>query len=384
MAPIVSSATAAHKTRTRQVRSQPKAIYSIIGDGVASYRKVPRDRARAAAKRRTMTAVSTFVTHSHASTEVTFDVTGKAPPPPCDAGLPESERTRIAIRLPRQLQRPHKRVLTNTKVVQIDSTLGKVPIEYVQDKLAELGPTMARVVAHSAIDAAITADTVVPRRVRVRLGDISAEPPTHVFAVHERTPAARRSTVSLVPTHDIVWAANSATLPELGRPRRAPPPALAPGSEITLPVVPVRVADVPAFPTFMEYVYNKRADLLLARLLPDTAPDAAAQTAPRAIVAYAEQLAATCPVPALLHQVRVVRGVWANAAAFGVYDAGLWAALDLAWEIILHALAFATGTSLDEMDSVRLAEEDDMTSTPPPPRHRRRRNEPAGAPALGQ
>ncbi|PCH34922.1 hypothetical protein WOLCODRAFT_19664 [Wolfiporia cocos MD-104 SS10] len=288
------------------------------------------------------------------------------------------------------------------KIVQINSMLSKVPIKYVQDKLTELGPTymfavphtcmcaypaaphrMAHVTAHSQIDEAVTKENIIPHRIRVHLDNISTEPLTHVFAMHQPTPNACQC-MSLFPTHDIVWAANSTTLPELGHPRQVLPPTLMPGSEITLPIVPVRIADVPTFPAFMDFIYDKHVDLLLARLLPNATPDAMAQTVPRAIVAYAEQLAMMCSVVALLDQVRFICGIWENATAFGVYDAGLWAALDLAWEIILHTLAFATGTSLDEMDSVHPVEEDNMMSTPPPPRRHRRQNEPAGAPALGQ
>ncbi|PCH36617.1 hypothetical protein WOLCODRAFT_82500 [Wolfiporia cocos MD-104 SS10] len=268
----------------------------------------------------------------------------------------------VSITLPWQLQRPCKQVLTNTRLVQINSTLGKVPIEYVQDKLTELGPTMACVTMHSQINAEVTMETILPCCVHVRLKDTSTEPPMHVLTMHQHMPNVHWTSVSLIPTHDIVWAANSTMLPKLGCPHRALPSALAPGSEITLPVIPMHVADVPTFPMFMNYIYTKRVDILFVHLMSDVAPNVVVQTAPHAIVAYAKQLTTMCSVATILAQVQFVHGIYKNAIVFGVYDAGLWATLDLTWEILLHMLAFVTGVRLDGMESVHDMAEDDIKS----------------------
>ena len=38
-----------------------------------------------------------------------------------------------------------------------------------------------------------------------------------------------------------------------------------------------------------------------------------------------------------------INGFWRNVCALGVFDLGLWDSMDIAWEVILHALAIETG-----------------------------------------
>jgi len=39
----------------------------------------------------------------------------------------------------------------------------------------------------------------------------------------------------------------------------------------------------------------------------------------------------------------IVHGLWRNVCALGVFDDNLWNAMDLAWEVLLTAIAIGTG-----------------------------------------
>ncbi|PCH36850.1 hypothetical protein WOLCODRAFT_109248 [Wolfiporia cocos MD-104 SS10] len=311
--------------------------------------KDPRTVAQQA-KRRARTALALSGTASaSAGPSVQFDVTETYDAPSALHDKGKLVGNKISVRFPRNLARPRvRRRLTHAKVAVIDPGLMQLPLDYIQDKLAELGPSMIRVVANTRINGAYAGAANIPQRIPVRVDDISTEPPTHVFAIYERRPGAQRTRVALFPTHHIVWAANSATLPALPRSRRPVPTEV--GTEIVLPVVPVRVADPSTFQSFSHYLYDKRMDLLLARLLP-LAPADNLDRGEDAITAFAMAISHDCSAQALLEHIHRVRGVWLNAGAFGVYDVGLWTALDLAWEVLLHALGFATDQPLAEMES---------------------------------
>lgn len=48
--------------------------------------------------------------------------------------------------------------------------------------------------------------------------------------------------------------------------------------------------------------------------------------------------------PALLYQAMAVHGLWQNVCALGIFDDELWDMMDLAWEVMLSAVAIAIGS----------------------------------------
>ena len=199
----------------------------------------------------------------------------------------------------------------------------------------------------------------------------SAAFPTHLLAVSSskgapstpNTPTvasfaaqmAASHTCALYPTHSLVLAAHCAALPSLppSRPSNR-------ATSVTLPIVPLTVPDAATFPHLHAYLHTKRADTLLAALLPCLAAhlpaaSAASSSAARGYTAQFSQdrllrLAQTLASAAysqagaqgalqmLMAYAKVVTNLWKNTCAFGIYDTELWGVIDLTYEIILTAL----------------------------------------------
>lgn len=202
----------------------------------------------------------------------------------------------------------------------------------------------------------------------------SASFPTHILAVSSSktspsspsTPTASSfaaqaqqassTVVPLYPTHSLVLAAHCTLLPRLPAARASTTRATA----LSLPVVPLTVPDAATFPHLHAYLHTKRADTLLATLLPalqGMLPPAAgassgavrsyaAQFTGDSLLRYAHALASYAytqsgpqgAAQTLMAHARVVNGLWKNTCALGIFDTELWAMMDLAWEIILTAL----------------------------------------------
>jgi hypothetical protein len=210
--------------------------------------------------------------------------------------------------------------------------------------------------------------------------------PTHMLAVyaHALAPAGRRR-VTLFPVHDIVLATHCANLPPLTRPAPAlnsdpnpnsrsdsntdpdpdpdpTPPAPSDPISLTVPVVPLCLPSPETFPHLSAYLYTKRTDLLLTALLPCPPPPtllpafasfpfltpAPAQEqdsapGPEALQQFAAHLGTTYTPAALLRALGRVGGVWRNMCALGVYEAGLWGAVEGAWEVLVCAMGVGCG-----------------------------------------
>ena len=187
-----------------------------------------------------------------------------------------------------------------------------------------------------AVTASTTANVSrdrLPRELRVVVNDLSGEAPTHLVAVYSR-PAMR---VSLHPAHALVLAVHCAHLPLL--PKTTSPEPTEVGGTRTLPVIPLCLPSPSTFPILIHYLYTKRADQLLASLLPMPPRDAA-----QSLSQLSQMFAATFTVQALLSHAAKVHGLWSNVAALGVFDEKLFRAIELVWELVLGALAISTGS----------------------------------------
>lgn len=216
-----------------------------------------------------------------------------------------------------------------------------------------------------------------PSEVRVHVADTRADLPTHMLAVYppSESPAQApslnaqshsKTRVTLLPAHSIVFAAHCAGLPPL--PKNIAPRHIPDGSSeaiISLPVVPLCVPSTSTFPLLSAYLYTQRAEQLVFALLgvnPATSQSGPEQqeadgrlvSEDEVIPRMTAQLANAASLLAsrhahepriLLRKVDTVLGLWRNACVLGVFDTGLWSAIDTAWAVLLTALGVCAGVS---------------------------------------
>ncbi|KAH7928837.1 hypothetical protein BV22DRAFT_1003883 [Leucogyrophana mollusca] len=249
-----------------------------------------------------------------------------------------------SISLPRYLSRPEFREVSGETLRAVAPELADTHGDYLRDKLECFGPQMQQVLAGVRAQPITNA---LPKELSVVINDLSSDMPTHMLAVYARQPSsssAVRRRVTLFPTHSIVLAAHCANLPSL--PPYAPTSVPdAPGSSISIPVVPLCIPSPDTFSRLSNFLYTKRVDHLLASLLP--CPPPASLCSPslnssEAAQSFSAKLAATYTAQALLSHAMTVHGLWRNACALGVSDERLWGAMDVAWEVLLGSLAVAT------------------------------------------
>jgi hypothetical protein len=194
--------------------------------------------------------------------------------------------------------------------------------------------------------------TSLPTELSILVNDLSCDMPSHMLAVHSRPQNAPLShtprQVTLYPIHHVILAAHCTSLPPLPlNPTPATPESV--GSHITLPVVPLCIPHPETFPHFSAYLYTRRTSALIASLLPAGIPPPPSLTisAPdflETLREFSTKLAKTYTVHALLGHAVKINGLWRNVCALGVFDDGIWDALDVAWDAVLFALAIATGS----------------------------------------
>ncbi|KAJ7057177.1 hypothetical protein C8F01DRAFT_992458 [Mycena amicta] len=297
-----------------------------------------------------------------------FDVTSVGPPPEMlDVEMgdatptePTPARTTKRYRLPRELRRPALKEVAKETLSKIDPELGDAEtmpdVQYIRDWMEEMGPGLLRTALNITVDP--PKDTLPPT-VTVQLNNIDPisqyPPPTHMLAIHTtaRTTANARRAVTLVPTHSIVLALHCANLPAFAVPGSTPSYA-SPGDEssIVLPVQPLRIPHPATFAPLATFLYTQRTDALLKALFPiPPPPDLGGSENADADRQFAGHLAQTYTPQALLTHALRVHGLWQNIVALGVHTDELWDSIELAWEVLLTAIGFATGTEVDLLAS---------------------------------
>jgi hypothetical protein len=168
--------------------------------------------------------------------------------------------------------------------------------------------------------------------------------------VSKSSPSPADAPQAVFPVHAVVLAAHCAKLPRL--PPASPPSSRS--SSITLPVLPLALPSPQAFAILHAYMYTHRIDAALGALLPlppaflaslassqdPSAALAAALAQPSTRHALSKHLlaAAGTSLSALMAHAGHVKELWQDMVALGVYDPALWAAVDLAWEVVLGAM----------------------------------------------
>ncbi|KAG6329585.1 hypothetical protein ID866_9504 [Astraeus odoratus] len=250
-----------------------------------------------------------------------------------------------SVSLPRYLSRPPFRAVPKEAIAAVTPELASTPLKYIHDGLECLGPHMLEVLA--GVKAELVSN-VLPTELSVVVNDISCDMPTHMLAVYaHQAPANAKRRVTLFPTHNVILATHCANLPILEKSTPTPPESA--GESITIPVVPLCIPAPGVFPHLSTFLYTKRIDHLLATILPCPAPAALYMGDPNSesvrsqLQQFASKLATMAPAHVLLARIMLVNGLWRNACALGIADEKLWCAMDVAWEVLIHAIAISTG-----------------------------------------
>ncbi|KAA1471898.1 hypothetical protein DENSPDRAFT_859203 [Dentipellis sp. KUC8613] len=260
-----------------------------------------------------------------------------------------AELPKTTVSLPRLLAHPPRKEVPEEIMTKIDPKLENVPIDFTRDVLKMRGPDMMKVL--SSVQAE-PARNVLPKELSIVVNDLSADLPTHMMAVWSRLPTSLpKRRITLYPIHNIILAAHCTNLPSLPE---SHPQTPAPGESITVPVVPLGLPSPQSFPQLASYLYTKRIDTLLLALLPCAPPAPLQPSADSAnheaeqkalISQFARRLSATFTPHALLQRTLFVYGVYKNVCALGITDDKLWLALELVWEVMMCAMAYATGNA---------------------------------------
>ena len=163
--------------------------------------------------------------------------------------------------------------------------------------------------------------------------------PTHILAIaspHLKTSQPQRTTLYL--THETILVAYCAHLSTLPSSRIMEPNANP--TRLILPVHSLRIPCPQTYPQLIKYLYTKDTQLLLASILPIKPFSSMPNPADRLRLSVA--LARAFTSRTLLQYAMMVNGIWRNTCALGIFDDGLWAVMDAAWDIIISALSMAS------------------------------------------
>jgi hypothetical protein len=337
---------------------------------------------------------------------VSFKVSAKAPPPPpstdiemtdASAPVPPAPQPQPAavskqpIHTPRYLVRPPPRQISPQAIKAAAPDLVDVNVDYIKDALPELGVKYSQLyllekypdssylrMLHTLTKVQITPPEnkgFLPKELVIVMNDGAFDIPSHLFAVYGQTKRGPGQ-IKLFPIHGIVFGLNCVYLPAL-------PPVVEPVSppedgpiKVSIPVVPLRLPSPQVFARLMEYLYLKQASVLLGPpFLPVAIPPRSPLDSDRSaanILSFAKTLPDKYSARVLMEHTAATHGLWQNVVTLGIFDEGLWDAMDLIWEILLIALAIATGDpdciipqdlkspSMDTDDE----EEDDSAASP--------------------
>jgi hypothetical protein len=216
----------------------------------------------------------------------------------------------------------------------------------------------------ATVEAAAPIGNTLPQELSVVVRDLTSDLPSHMIAVYgAKHTEEERQRVTLFPMHNMILASHCANLPPLqsSAPERDDCEEFdeaASRAKLTIPVVPLCLPHPESFPHISAYLYSKKTDPFMAAILPpppavpaksdvsssdeetDEDSDEEQDVNPR--VRLARRLARAHSPRALLVHAMYINGVWRNTCALGIFDEKLWMSLDVAWDIILHALRLAT------------------------------------------
>ncbi|KAJ6481814.1 hypothetical protein C8R45DRAFT_312691 [Mycena sanguinolenta] len=321
-----------------------------VGSRLRSTIHDPTRRRRARTAHATGRAKGKGKPKSSSSTMVQFQVTSVSAPQTTDVEMQDVEAPSLitkTYRLPKELLRPAFQEVSKETLFTLAPELREdtPDLEYIRDVMEELGPGLLRVVVSVVADPPKDA---VPKEIAITVNDqADYPPPTHMLAIHapapKDAPASSARKVTLVPVHAVVLALHCARLPSLTASPSSPEYTSDDRNQLIVPVQPLCLPSPSAYPLLSTFLYTKRVDHLLKSLLP-TPPPPKLDDDRTLLPAFAGRLATTYTAQALLLHVTTVHGLWQNACVLGVFVDELFDTIDLAWEVLLTAMAISQGT----------------------------------------
>jgi hypothetical protein len=197
----------------------------------------------------------------------------------------------------------------------------------------------------------------LPKELSIVVHDISSAAPSHMLAVYgppSKKGCTEKRKVTLYPAHSLIFAAYCSKLPPF--PPIGVPTTSQPGAplELSVPIRPLCLPSPQTYPRLSSFLYTKHTDALLQSLMPCQPPTTLAQwqeqeqgisSQSSQLIEFSAKLAGTYTTQALLQHTMTVHGLWQNVCALGIFDDSLWETIDLAWQILLTAIAIGTGNS---------------------------------------
>ncbi|KAI9060083.1 hypothetical protein FKP32DRAFT_1578765 [Trametes sanguinea] len=377
MPPTITSAGHAKKAEALvSAREASRRRRARVVSGSLALRKIVQNAQRKASK-----------AHNRPAAHIKLESVAEHLPSPCDtqqtttapaiqaAPAPQSAAG-PSVEFPRWLPRPANfpQAINRANIDACSEGVHGVPHQYILNGLETAGPSMWHLVQNAQFDSQKFAHNL-PQELQVVIADYTmwaaASPlpqsfPTHVLAVWENANAsagapganahAGRRKVRLVPVHNLVLAANCANWFPMPAPQASAHKRVivnnggAPGTALTLPVVPLAVPHVESFHQLLYCLYTHKVSKLLDQLVPVARPPfvlpSAANPKPANMHYIREtgrRLAARYNPWAIVGMLQHVIGLWKNACYLGVSDRRLWLAIDWSWDMLLTGLAYAVG-----------------------------------------
>lgn len=179
----------------------------------------------------------------------------------------------------------------------------------------------------------------LPKELVVLAEDLSAQMPTHLLAVYGKSENGAKASMSLFPAHDVVLSAYCANMPSL--PYSSPPPPSQKGGPVQLPVVPISLPHPQSYAPIQQYLYTKDRVSFIMSMLPAIPPQGVLGGSSSATLQYAGELAGTFTMQKILALLRNVHGMYRNMCALEVQEDIMWQLINVAWEVLLTALALS-------------------------------------------
>ncbi|CDO77440.1 hypothetical protein BN946_scf184857.g47 [Trametes cinnabarina] len=370
--------------------AHPKKADALVSAREASRRRRARVVSGSLALRKIVQNAQRKASKAHArAAHIKLESLQEEVPSPCETQSQHSAASATqspqpaagpSVEFPRWLPRPANfpQFIDRANIDACSESVHGVPHQYILNGLETAGPSMWQLVQNAQFDAQKFAHNL-PHELQVVIADYTmwaaASPlpqsfPTHVLALWEApsaspspaptqggvNPIPGRRKVRLVPVHNLVLAANCAHWFPLPTQASVPQKRVvvnnggAPGTALTLPVVPLAVPHVESFHQLLYCLYTHKVSKLLDQLVPVARPPFAlpspANPKPANMHYIREtgrRLAARYNPWAIVGMLQHVIGLWKNACYLGVSDRRMWLAIDWSWDMLLTGLAFAVG-----------------------------------------
>ncbi|CAL1710057.1 unnamed protein product [Somion occarium] len=274
-----------------------------------------------------------------------------APAPAPVATLPTIPETSLELTLPtnqtvtldRKLRRYNfGKPIPRQNIFSIAPELADTSIHFLRDEFELFGPELELACRSVGIPSGMT---TIPPTIEITLNDTERAPPTHILAVRKHPDSPGSTTgannVTLHPVHAIIPTIYCSSFPRLVYNNVESP--LTPGEQVIVPVKPIILPYPEHFSILLSYMYNKNPLPLFRYFVPAIPPavvrDASATgTRQGQVAVYALELCRSMSWTELFRRLMALNGAVKDVWALGMSDDGLWAMMDVCWEILLTAL----------------------------------------------